>query len=68
LQDPSQRVNVIKTLISIIETANMSTPVDQLLHQQAPAIVDSLLKNALNDPSTGLESSGVRAYPREAEL
>lgn len=57
LPHSAQRVNTIVALTSVLETANLAANVDTLLHVNAVAIVDALLKSALRDPN--VEPSGV---------
>jgi hypothetical protein len=45
------------TLSSILETANHSAAIDTILHNNALAMVEAILKSAIRDPST--ETSGV---------
>lgn len=49
LRDPQQRTNSMTTLISILETQNMTAEVDTLLHQNAASLVESLSKSYLPD-------------------
>jgi hypothetical protein len=44
-------------LSSILETANHSAAIDTILHNNALAMVEAILKSAIRDPST--ETSGV---------
>jgi hypothetical protein len=44
-------------LSSILETANHSATIDTILHNNALAMVEAILKSAIRDPST--ETSGV---------
>lgn len=57
LGDPTQRVNAIITLISILETQNLTAEVDTLLHSQASNLVEGLIKSAL--PSDGMQTNPV---------
>jgi len=50
------------TLISILETHNMTAEVDTLLHQNASKLVDSLSKSYLPDPSGEIVSSPVGCH------
>ena len=59
LSDAAQRINAITTLITILETQNMTAEVDTLLHQQANRIVEGLSKSYLIDPSGQMATSGV---------
>jgi DNA repair/transcription protein MET18/MMS19 len=45
-------------LSSILETANHSAAIDTILHTNALAMVEAILKSAIRDPST--ETSGVK--------
>jgi DNA repair/transcription protein MET18/MMS19 len=57
LPHPAQRANTITALSSILETANHSAAIDTILHNNALAMVEAILKSAIRDPST--ETSGV---------
>lgn len=61
LPHPAQRANTITTLSSILETANHSATIDTILHTNALAMVEAILKSAIRDPST--ETSGVSVSP-----
>lgn len=57
LPHPAQRANTITALSSILETANHSATVDDLLHSNALALVEAILRSAIRNSST--ETSGV---------
>ncbi|WVR08275.1 hypothetical protein IAU60_005322 [Kwoniella sp. DSM 27419] len=56
LSDPSQRVNAVTTLTSILETASDSKEVDRAIHAQADVMVESLLQSALIQHGTPTSS------------
>lgn len=60
LPDPTQRSNVISTLNSVLETQNLAADVDTLIHQNAAAMVENLLRSALPDLTGAMETTGVR--------
>lgn len=62
LSPAKQRLNAIIALTSVLETQNLSSEVDSLLHKSTSALVDGIGKSILPDETGALQTSGkVRA-------
>jgi hypothetical protein len=62
LPHPAQRANTILALSSVLETVNHTASVDNLLHANALAIVEGVLRSAIRNKESPAETSGVSSF------